>query len=106
MQQDGVKLLGSTETAPAFTMTSMGGFPIVKTFGKTPIQIEVYEVTSRNALDRINRLEGYSGKRGHSSNWYNTVDVDTPYGQAEMFIMSPEQYPHLQVIESGDWLKR
>ena len=94
------KFLGTHVTDPAYTMYSTGGFPIVCTHGDTAIHVEVFEVEKGN-LQRIYSLEGYTGIRNHKDNWYNTVEIQTPYGQAEMFVMSETK--HLTKIESGLW---
>lgn len=106
LKRDGVEFLGNAETVPEFTMRNMSGFPIVVTEGKTPIKIEVYKITNQQTLHDIFRLEHYTGRRNHPDNWYNTTDIDTPFGKAEMFVMSPERYPSLRVIPSGDWKNR
>lgn len=95
------KLLGTHVTEAKYTMYDNGGFPFVYNQGNTPITIEVYEVTDRETSDNINRLEGYSGTRDNPRNWYDTVDVDTPYGLAEMFITKTPK--NLQEITSGVW---
>lgn len=107
MKKEGVTFLGNAETKPEFTMLSAGGFPIVKTEGDTKIQLEVYRVENENALAGIFRLEHYTGRRDDPNNWYNTTNVETPYGTAEMFVQAPEKCRgSLPVITSGDWLKR
>lgn len=106
LKHPSVELLGEAKTVPQFTMTSMGGFPVVKTEGNNSIQIEVYKVSDSSVLKKVDRLEGYTGIRDHKDNWYNTVDVETPFGKAKMYVMSPDRYPNLPVIESGDWKKR
>ncbi len=95
------KLIGKHVTEPKFTMYSNGGFPIVSPYGDTPIVIEVYQVDNPTDLQRVYRLEGYSGTRNSSANWYDTVDVETPYGVAEMFVMDKVQ--GRPVVASGEW---
>lgn len=95
------EFLGEHLTDPKFTMLSTGGFPIVITKGDTPIKIEVFKVPDEQ-INRINNLEGYLGTRGHPDNWYDTIDVETPYGLAEMFVM--DENPHnLPIVASGEW---
>lgn len=100
------QFLDKFETEPKFKMLTTGGFPIV-TDGDTSIKGEIFSVDD-DTLRAIYRLEGYSGVRGHQNNWYDTVLIETPYGEAEMFYQSSEELDdsRLQTIESGDWLKR
>lgn len=95
------KFLGTHVTEPKFTMYNNGGFPYVYNQGDTPITIEVFEVTSEDTSNWINSLEGYTGTRDHPRNWYDTVDVETPYGTAEMFITKTPK--NLSIVTSGIW---
>lgn len=93
------KLLGTTKVS-GFKMYSLGGFPaITKDDGE--ITIEVYEVTSEEILKSIYRLEGYSGERDNQANWYDTTDVKTEFGLAEIFYFKHQ--PNGQVVENGVW---
>lgn len=94
------KLLGVSLTQPSFTMYTNGGFPYVTCNGTTSITIETYEL---NDLDKpgVFALEGYSGIRGHKSNWYDTTSVTTPWGESEIFVMNRNF--SLPIVESGDW---
>lgn len=98
------QLLGVTKTPANFTLFDNGGFPFVHPSGNTAVTIEIYNVTNENTLRGIYGLEGYTGVRGHARNWYNTVDVQTQWGVAEMFVC--REIPNLPIIQSGDWLKR
>jgi gamma-glutamylcyclotransferase (GGCT)/AIG2-like uncharacterized protein YtfP len=102
------ELLGSMKTPAAYTMYSLagGGFPGVAEGGDTEIQIEVYRVNDENVLRRIYRLEGYSGVRGSERNWYDTCDVETPWGTGNMFTMNDLRGTNTKVIESGDWANK
>lgn len=95
--------LGSINTEPSFTMYDNGGFPFVFNAGNTSITVEIFEIDS-NTLKNVYSLEGYSGIRNHHTNWYDTVDIKTPWGDAEMFICKREK--NLKVIQSGDWKNR
>lgn len=95
------KFLGEATTEPKFTMYSAGGFPIVSPKGNTKIALEIFEVTSEETLRRIYGLEGYSGVRDSQENWYNTTDVETEWGKAEMFIQEKEL--NRPIVESGIW---
>lgn len=98
------QLLGTTKTPAQFTMFDNGGFPFVFPSGETEITLEIYDVTDNNTLAGIYGLEGYSGVRGSVSNWYDTVDVETPWGKAEMFVA--KKVPNLRIVKSGDWARR
>jgi gamma-glutamylcyclotransferase (GGCT)/AIG2-like uncharacterized protein YtfP len=98
------KYLGTTNTEKSFKMYSSGGFPIV-TKGERDIEIDVYEVADED-LNKVYRLEGYTGVRDSEKNWYNTIDVKTKFGVAEMFIMNENSVVSLSEIESGNWLNR
>lgn len=93
-------LLGTSKTPPEFTMYSNGGFPYVCPGGDTAITIETYELSE---LDQANvfGLEGYTGVRNHPNNWYNTTQVETPWGDSEMFTL--DKHPNLPKVTSGEW---
>jgi gamma-glutamylcyclotransferase (GGCT)/AIG2-like uncharacterized protein YtfP len=94
------EFVGDFVTQPQYTMYSFGGFPAVGTHGNTPITTEIYRVTNEQ-LGKVYSLEGYTGNRGDADNWYDTVEIDTPFGNAEMFVMH-DQLPN-KVITSGIW---
>lgn len=96
------KFLGETKTKPEFTMFSCGGFPTLNKNGNTEITVEIFEVDD-DTLQSVYSLEGYHGKRDHPSNWYDTVDVETNWGTAEMFYWKENQTNKLQVVETGCW---
>jgi len=95
------KFLGEVKTEPKFTMYSTGGFPILSSQGDTSIAIEVFEVTEPETLRRIYGLEGYSGVRNSRDNWYDTIDIPTPWGDAEIFIQ--DKQTTLPIVTSGVW---
>lgn len=104
----GVTYLGTSKTAPKFTMISFGSFPAVLRGGNTAIECEVYEVNNKAALSAIYRLEGYSGiqtKYG-GQNWYDVEEIETPWGKAQMFVMDREPTRSDAVVESGVWSHR
>lgn len=98
------ELLGTVVTNPSFTMFNNGGFPFVFPSGETPITLEIYNVSDQGTLRDIYGLEGYTGERNHPRNWYDTVDVETEFGTAEIFVC--KNPPNLPVVASGDWTKR
>jgi gamma-glutamylcyclotransferase (GGCT)/AIG2-like uncharacterized protein YtfP len=97
------KLLGEAKVN-GFKMYSHGEFPALVR-GGMEISGEVYEVDDESTLRSIYSLEGYSGQRDSSRNWYDTTDVPTPFGEAELFYMKDEsKYENaLPVVESGVW---
>lgn len=98
----GAEYLGTCLTEPKYTMFSMGGYPAVSPVGDTPIHLEIYQTDDDKVINRVYNLEGYTGKRNHPDNWYDTVEVDTPYGKAEMFIFKTPPI-NKKVVESGKW---
>lgn len=105
LQADGVTFLGEHLTEPKFTMLACGGFPAVIPSGETVIKTEIYDINNNNVINRIYALENYSGNRGSVNNWYDTVDILTKWGKAEMFIWH-ENKRNLPVIKSGDFLNQ
>lgn len=101
------KLLGKIRTEPIFTMYSLGGFPALTKDGNTKVSAEVYEVNCENTLNRIYRLEGYTGKRDSPDNWYDTLALDTPFGEAEIFYFkNKSELDYLgedRIIQDGEW---
>jgi gamma-glutamylcyclotransferase (GGCT)/AIG2-like uncharacterized protein YtfP len=99
------KFLGEHKTEPEYTMHSLGGFPCVKLEGTTSIVGELYETDDEDIINSINSLEGFHSK-GFKYNWYDVEEIETPYGNAHMFVMLGDKYSDAPVIESGDWKKR
>jgi gamma-glutamylcyclotransferase (GGCT)/AIG2-like uncharacterized protein YtfP len=97
------KFLGTHVTNPEFTMYSLGAYPAITRSGNTAIHVEIYEV-DESTLRRVYRLESYSGVRDSSANWYDTLDIDTPWGRAEMFYFKNSGHmTRERVVESGNW---
>ncbi len=96
------KFLGEAKIN-GFSMLSLGGFPaLIK--GDGEVTGEVYEVTDESTLKNIYRLEGYHGRRNDPENWYDTDDVSTPHGKAELFYMrDAERYSDRPVVKDGIW---
>jgi gamma-glutamylcyclotransferase (GGCT)/AIG2-like uncharacterized protein YtfP len=96
--------LGEIKTKAEFTMRSYGGFPVVSHTGDTAITVEIYRLPAQSQdVNHINGLEGYTGKRGAVLNWYDTIDVETPFGTANMFIQKETKISHLEKIDNGIW---
>jgi gamma-glutamylcyclotransferase (GGCT)/AIG2-like uncharacterized protein YtfP len=100
------ELLGEHETDADFTMHSLGGFPCVTLDGKTSIKGEVYATTDENIIQNVYRLEGFSGTKNSRNNWYDMVDVETPYGTAGMFVMLSPKYKEAPIVPTGSWRNR
>lgn len=98
--------LGTMQTPAGYTMYGANnGFPYVAEGGETPITVEIFRASRVEDITRINRLESYSGVRNHPGNWYDTCDVQTEWGVANMFIRNQARERN-DVIASGDWTKR
>lgn len=96
-------LLG-IQKVPGFKMYSLGGFPAInKADDDSSIEIEVYEVTSPNELKNIYRLEGYTGNRDADGNWYDTTDVKTEFGDAEIFYFKGSLEGTRPLVADGVW---
>lgn len=98
---NGSKYLGK-EVINGFLMYSLGGFPCVVKNNNKSIHCEIYEVDDKT-LSNIYRLEGYSGERNSSENWYDTVDVETKFGLAELFYFKNEPRNNYGIISDGIW---
>lgn len=92
------------ETAPEYTMVSLGGFPGVCLNGNTAIHGEVFEVNDSRLRD-IDSLEGYSPSNP-SQGLYDRKTVTLTDGtEALMYVFNNNRngmgdYP---AIESGSW---
>lgn len=87
------ELVGTTKTAPKYTMYE-GGFPRVVEGGDCPITVEVYSVDDLSMLDRL---------EGHPSHFKRElVDVEDMSEQAWMYIYQ-HPVPHGTVVPSGNW---
>lgn len=106
LQAEGVEFLGEIKTEPKFTMYSLGGFPGVAEKGNTQLTVEIFKVTNEEVIRRVNNLEGYTGTRNNPSNWYDTCELQTEWGVANMFTMNNLSDRGTNVVESGDWNKR
>tara|TARA_R110000850_G_scaffold1714_22_gene9253 strand:- start:4692 stop:5084 length:393 start_codon:yes stop_codon:yes gene_type:complete len=103
---EGAKSLGLVKTKPIYEMYHLGGFPGVHEGGKTSLTVEIFETDDERIIRSVNRLEGYNGIRGDkANNFYDTADVETEFGLAEIFIYqgTPSE---TSKIESGNWLER
>lgn len=101
------KLLGIAETKPEYTMYSLwdGGYPAIIHQGDTSIKGEVYEVSEEETEEALYRLEGFIAPH-HPGNLYETESVETPYGEATLFVYANK--PKLEsygfpIIKDGIW---
>lgn len=91
------------ETEPEYNMISMGSFPAVLKKGSTSIKGELYRLKSEDALETLNSLEGHVGKDS-PYNFYNITEVETPYGEALMYIIDDQgSITTRDIIKSGNW---
>lgn len=99
------KPMGSMLTEPKYTMYNIGGFPGVVEGGNTSISGELYEVETESEINRIYSLEGFI-EPNHINNLYEMVQIDTPFGKANMFVLNKKEYiidPGKQIIPKGVW---
>jgi len=94
------KLLGIFITPQIFSLYTLGGFPGLKTDGKTAVVMEVYEVDDQTAR-RVDQLEGYNPNSKNNS-FYDKIIIDTPYGEAGVYIYVSDISEN-RLVKSGDW---
>lgn len=92
---------------------SHGGFPYAvphpeaRTVGEI---VTIPATQAEQALERLDRLEGYDADRPHQSHYLRvarTVQVAGTTEQAWVYIAGPHTRPdELQPIPSGDWTRR
>lgn len=95
---ENAEYLGTTDTAPDWTMYSLGGFPAIVPDGDTQICIEVYNVTQRE-FQSLDMLEGYPS-------FYNRRVIDTRFGKAWIYFMENKHDDYFnedRVVEHGVW---
>lgn len=88
--------LGTFETTADWKMVSLGGFPGVIPNGTQAITVEVYKVESEEVDQRLDWLEGYP-------TFYGKTKLETPWGVADMYVLTEEKYGNLPIVKSGDW---
>ncbi|MCP4758190.1 MAG: gamma-glutamylcyclotransferase [Planctomycetes bacterium] len=96
---DGVRAV----TEAAFTMRTLGRFPIVERGGLTAIAGELFELESET-LAVVDELEGHP-------RWYERaqISVRLASGQSQrtwIYLMPPGRHDDSPIIASGDWLRR
>lgn len=104
--------IGTFKTVPEFFLICLGSYPVLipetevslqektelKLNGIAPSKI-VYELYSidKATWEKVCHLEGYSGVRGHKDNDYDTMDIETEKGMAQIFIQK-------QIISEGNFV--
>lgn len=98
------KFLGTAKTEPVYTLFD-GGFPIVERGGNTAISGEVFETENEATINRIFNLEGCSKEQHNPRSWYDYDKIETPYGEAVIFVMNEGRSGRGQhlVLNSGVW---
>lgn len=95
------KYVGKFITPACYTMYNYGFYPAITLQGETPIHCEVYKITDKESIKAIYRLEGFTGERNSSKNYYDTADIETPFGKAEIFYVKE---PRTNTkIKTGIW---
>ena len=98
------KFIGTFHSEPEYTMYNINNmFPGVTKEGYTSIVMEVYEI-DKAVEEKLNRLEGYSENNENSDNFYDRTIINTPYGNAYLYIFNDDT-THFEKVESGDWVK-
>lgn len=93
--------IGDFDSEPIYSMYSFTTFPALVKNGNTSIKMEVYEITDR-ILNRLNRLQTYE-KGKEVDNFYNIETIDTPYGEAKVYIFN-QKVTGKALISTGDWV--
>jgi gamma-glutamylcyclotransferase (GGCT)/AIG2-like uncharacterized protein YtfP len=92
----GARCVGLGETAPSYTMVSLGAYPGVVEGGRGRVVGEVYEVNA-TTLARLDRLEGHP--RFYTRKWVRLVDGS----EAWMYVLPWAHARRGERIPGGDW---
>ena len=92
--------LGRFDSLPEYNMYDLGSYPGLTKNGETSIVLEVYRVDQK-ILSNVDRLEGYNILNEDRSHYIRNI-IDTPYGNAYIYIYAHSVTGYPQVIE-GDW---
>lgn len=96
------KYLGKATTSSNFRMLDVGWFPgVIEDPSGIPIHGEVYEV-SDTILQRLDRLEGFRPEDPENG-LYNRTTIDTPFGEAIIYIYNNHLGRNKAFVTSGDW---
>lgn len=109
--------IGTYKTKSFFYLICLGPYPILvpesfvsidekkelKVKGNEPVNI-VYELylINEETWKNICYLEGFNGIRDHKDNEYDTIDIETEKGLAEIFIQKVINYEGI-FVNSGDY---
>jgi len=96
------EFMGTFNSAPVYSMFSLGGFPGLTNEGNTSIVMEVYNVNDEEA-DSVDGLEGYIP--GQEPHFYDKQSIETPWGTASIYIYV-RNTNGLRLVENGDWINR
>lgn len=99
---NGCKYLSDFETEKKYTLFD-GGFPIIEREGGTSIKGELYETSSESIINNIFSLEGCTKIQHHPSNWYDFDKIETPYGEAVIFVMDKNKSNRNKILTNGIW---
>lgn len=97
------KFLGEFTTKPEYTLFD-GGYPIVERGGSTAVKGELFYSENESSIQRVFDLEGCSSQIQHDKgNWYDFDKIDTPHGEAIIFVMNKGTSGRSQILNSGVW---
>ena len=91
--------VGEFWSKPLYSLYSLGSYPGLKEDGLTSVLMEVYKVTEEESQS-IDYLEGYT--EGGRNSFYDKTVVETPFGEASVYIYQPEVLAR-ELVKSGDW---
>jgi gamma-glutamylcyclotransferase (GGCT)/AIG2-like uncharacterized protein YtfP len=98
----GSEFLGEFKTNEEYTLYD-GGFPIVCRDGETSIHCELFKTNDEYVVRRVFSLEGCSMIQNHPNSWYDYDLIQTPFGEAVMFVMNEGTHSRTNIIKSGKW---
>ncbi len=97
------EFIGEHTTDPIYTLYN-GGFPVVERKGETAIKGELFMCKNPTNIQGVFNLEGCpSQKQGDPDNWYDFDKIQTPHGEAIMFVMDKGQSGRTQILKDGIW---
>lgn len=95
------KFIGQFETEPEYTLVDLGSFPGLIEEGSTSVTMEVFEIGAEK-LKKLDSLEGYRNEDDESNNFYNRVEIQTPFGKGYTYIYNGKAQG-METVESGNW---
>ncbi|MFC4260527.1 gamma-glutamylcyclotransferase [Marinobacter lacisalsi] len=87
----------------SIALYDLGPFPGAKLEASNGVLVEVYEVGA-HTFARLDQLEGHKA-RAPKAGLYDRVLLDTPYGEAWVYIYNPD-VSDCAAIRSGVWSAR